>query len=183
MFGVGMPELMVIFVIALLVFGPKELPKIARTLGKAMAELRRASDELRDGVQREIDIATREEPEPAPVTPEPVPSAESIPATPAATAEGSQGAIPEVVSAEAAGHTDQQMAAPPPSSEQEGTAEGPPTPVQLTIPAISLEPGNGREKAVESGEATVQVDAPPEAAPKTETMPLPPAQPAGTPNA
>ncbi len=117
------------------------------------------------------------------MTPEPVPSAESIPATPAATAEGSQGAIPEVAGAEAAGHTDQQIAAPPPPSEHEGTAEGPPTPVQLTIPAISLEPGNGREKIVESGDATVQADTPPEAAPKTETVPPPPVQPAGTPNA
>ncbi len=181
MFGVGMPELMVIFVIALLVFGPKELPKIARTLGKAMAELRRASDELRDGVQREIDLATREESEPAPVTPEPVPSAESIPAT--ATAENSQGTISEAVGAEAAGHADPQIASPPPPSEHEGTVEGPPTPVQLTIPAISLEPGNGGEKIVESGDATVQADAPPEAVPKTETLPLPPAHPAGTPNA
>ncbi len=183
MFGVGMPELMVIFVIALLVFGPKELPKIARTLGQAMAELRRASDELRDGVQREIDMATREESGPAPVTPEPVPSAESIPATPDATAESTQGAIAEVVGAGAVGHTDHQIAAPPQPSEHEGTAEGPPTPVQLTIPAISLEPGNGREKIAEPGDATVQADAPPEAPPKTETMPLPPAQPAGTPNA
>ena len=63
MFGIGMPELIIIFVIALLVFGPKELPKIGRTIGRAMAEFRRASDELRDGIQREIEMAEREEPE------------------------------------------------------------------------------------------------------------------------
>jgi Tat protein translocase TatB subunit len=74
MFGIGMPELMLIFVLGLLIFGPKELPRIARTLGKAMAELRRTSDELRDGIQREIDFATREEGTPAP-------PAESVPTT------------------------------------------------------------------------------------------------------
>jgi TatA/E family protein of Tat protein translocase len=60
MFGIGMPELLVIFVIALLVFGPKELPKIGRTIGRAMAEFRRASDDLKEGIQREIDAAERE---------------------------------------------------------------------------------------------------------------------------
>ena len=66
MFGIGMPELMLIFVLALLIFGPKELPRIARTLGKAMGELRRASDELRDGIQREIELAERADSSPPP---------------------------------------------------------------------------------------------------------------------
>jgi len=47
MFGIGMTELLVIFVIALLVLGPKRLPEMARSLGRGMAEFRRASSDMR----------------------------------------------------------------------------------------------------------------------------------------
>lgn len=46
MFGIGAPELIVLFVIALFVLGPERLPSLARDIGKVMSELRRASDEL-----------------------------------------------------------------------------------------------------------------------------------------
>lgn len=75
MFGIGMPELVIIFVIALLVFGPKELPKIGKTIGRAMGEFRRASDELKDGIQREIDMAEREQSEVTPSSEVTVPTA------------------------------------------------------------------------------------------------------------
>lgn len=48
MFGIGTPELLVILVVALIVLGPERMPEIARALGKAMAELRRATSGLTD---------------------------------------------------------------------------------------------------------------------------------------
>ena len=47
MFGIGMTELLVILVIGLLVLGPKRLPELARSLGRGLAEFRRASGEIR----------------------------------------------------------------------------------------------------------------------------------------
>ncbi len=58
MFGIGMPELLLILVLALIVLGPKKLPELARALGKGMAEFRRATDELKEEfkqMEHEID--------------------------------------------------------------------------------------------------------------------------------
>lgn len=52
MFGIGMPELLLILALALIVLGPKKLPELARALGKGMAELRRATDEIKDEFRR-----------------------------------------------------------------------------------------------------------------------------------
>jgi sec-independent protein translocase protein TatA len=52
-FGIGLPEMMVIFVIALLVFGPKKLPEIGRSLGKAIRGFQDASKEFENEFKRE----------------------------------------------------------------------------------------------------------------------------------
>lgn len=66
MFDIGFQELVVIFVIALLVFGPKRLPEVSRTLGKWIGELRKGIYDVRMQMQSEIDEMrdeTREETE------------------------------------------------------------------------------------------------------------------------
>ena len=52
--SIGMPELIVIFLIALVIFGPRKLPELGRSLGKSLAEFKRASNELRSTLEEEI---------------------------------------------------------------------------------------------------------------------------------
>ena len=55
MFGsLGMPELIVIFVIALVVFGPRKLPELGRSLGRGIAEFKKATNELQSTLEQEI---------------------------------------------------------------------------------------------------------------------------------
>lgn len=57
MFGsIGMPELIVIFVIALIIFGPRKLPELGKSLGRSINEFKRASNELRSTLEDEIRV-------------------------------------------------------------------------------------------------------------------------------
>src|SRR4026209_592451 len=84
MFDIGLQELVLIFVIALLVFGPKNLPQLGKSLGGAMREFRKASDELRPTIETALKINEIDPvPDLTPITtpPEavPVPTAEAPP--------------------------------------------------------------------------------------------------------
>lgn len=55
MFGIGMPELLLILAVALIVLGPKKLPEMARTLGRGLAEFRRTTDDVKREMQAAAD--------------------------------------------------------------------------------------------------------------------------------
>jgi sec-independent protein translocase protein TatB len=93
MFDVGFPELVLIFVIALLVLGPQKLPKVAAEIGKWVGRARRTATQLRRQLEREIELS---EIQPPPPRPKPPPEAEAPPK--AETPEAAQPASHQAVS-------------------------------------------------------------------------------------
>jgi TatA/E family protein of Tat protein translocase len=81
MFGsIGMPELIIILTLALIIFGPRKLPELGRSLGKSLGEFKRASNELRNTLDEEIRI--EEERSTTKPAPQPSSVAQAGPVTP-----------------------------------------------------------------------------------------------------
>ena len=80
MFGsIGMPELIIIFVIALIIFGPRKLPELGRSLGRSLSEFKRASNELKNTLEEEIRVEDQREPSKPPVPTSAEASATTVP--------------------------------------------------------------------------------------------------------
>ena len=78
---IGMPEMVVIAVIALIIFGPRKLPELGKSLGKSIAEFKRASNELKHTLEDEIRTEELQE----------APTASVAPAAPAPVADAPEG--------------------------------------------------------------------------------------------
>jgi len=128
--NIGIPELIVIFIIALVVFGPRKLPELGRTIGKALAEFRKHSADLRMAVEqemRELERHTRELEAKAGEAVEPPASPPVVPESPvdAGAIDPYQGVPPQPTPAA-------------PSSEELHAVEPPASPA--VVPESSVDP-------------------------------------------
>lgn len=138
----GVPELIIIFIVALLVFGPRKLPELGKSLGRGLSEFRRASNELRNTLEEEVRAAEYEPPSPPPKLEKP---AEAAPADPLPAVEtGEEPAAPtssEAESGDAAGEAvsaEAKAEAPPHPSEADAGQE--PEAATASSPGPSSEP-------------------------------------------
>ncbi len=92
MFGIGLPELVIIIIVALLVVGPARLPEVARSLGKALGEFRRMADDVKETIEQEMTAEEEKKEEPAGQKTE---EKEAEKEQPGATGEGEKKETPE----------------------------------------------------------------------------------------
>jgi TatA/E family protein of Tat protein translocase len=93
MFGpIGMPELIIILVIALIIFGPRKLPELGKSLGRSINEFKKASNELRSTLEDEIRV--EEQRDRASAAPPATPPAATPPPADATTVSRATGAEP-----------------------------------------------------------------------------------------
>ena len=122
--NLGFPEMLFLFLLALLLFGPKKLPEIGRQIGRGLAEFRRASNELKGQLENEMRLLEAEDREKKISPPPPPPentvavSADAASTSPTARADAVPAAQEQVASLPATDHAPSVVAAdsdPPPS--------------------------------------------------------------------
>ena len=143
MFGtLGGPEVILILVVALIVFGPRRLPEIGKSMGKMLAEFRKASNDFKRTIEDELEAEKSRESQPAPVPPPeaapPVRDTGATDETPSAAAEPAVVPEPAVVTEVAP--------APPPAFEGADASGTPESEPRLEPPA---EPVVNRGRSVD----------------------------------
>lgn len=89
---IGMPELVIIFVIALIIFGPRKLPELGKSLGRSLNEFKRASNELKSTLEDEIRVEEQRSATPAAPKPAPTPATDTVAHDPGVPREADSGA-------------------------------------------------------------------------------------------
>ena len=116
MFGIGVPEFILILVIGLIVFGPGKLPEMARSLGKGMREFKKATNALSQAINEPIDTPVRPQQQAATqqpaAQPQPAPTPTAQPQPTAAQPTAAQAAPAGSVAAQATAQPEVQPAAP-----------------------------------------------------------------------
>jgi TatA/E family protein of Tat protein translocase len=143
MFGtLGGPEVILILVVALIVFGPRRLPEIGKSMGKMLAEFRKASNDFKRTIEDELEAEKSRESQPAPSpAPESTPPASDVGAT-----DASASVVPEAAVVPEAGAVPEVAAAPAPAFDGADTSGTPESEPRLERPA---EPVVSRDRSTD----------------------------------